>query len=163
MVNEYERLIADQPVSDNTYKYGDRDVTPQELYLCLMIEESIKQLDLDDVAAVAMIILGRPLVPTRGKFMFATKNTSVASVICRLLFDVKLSIRMPTITGATLGTLRISWTNNLGAFIGRKVPYMGWTIAVYDVIAINLKTMMRYNSLVRPEDKINDATSGHFG
>jgi len=73
-----------------------------------MIEESVKQFDIDDVAAVAMIILGRPIVPTRGKFRFATKNTSVASLICRLLFDVKLSIRMPTITGTTLETLRIS-------------------------------------------------------
>lgn len=162
-MSECGRLIADEPVSDNTYKYGDRDVTPQELYLCLMIEESVKQLDIDDVEAVAMIILGRPLVATRGKFRFATKNTSVASVICRLLFDVKLSIRMPSITGTSLVTLRISWTNNLGAFIGRTVPYIGWTIAVYDVITINPKTMMHYNSLVRPEDQINDATSGHFG
>jgi hypothetical protein len=70
---------------------------------------------------------------------------------------------MPTLTGKTLATLRIRWTTNLGAFIGRQIPYFGFVVGVYDVILINVRTITRYNRIVEREGRINDATVGTLG
>ncbi|GLR08496.1 hypothetical protein GCM10007905_12150 [Mixta theicola] len=50
--------------------------------------------------------------------------------------------------------LKIKWTNNLGAFVGRSVPVLGWVILVTDIIMIAHNTIHRYSLLVRPEDKV---------
>ena len=163
-MNEYENLIvspSDRNV--NFYKYGDRELAIQELFFCLMAEETMKQLGAQDVYAVILFLLGRPNLSTRAKVRYAIEGTSVASVICRAIFDVDMPFRMPTLTGKTLATRRIRWTTNLGGFIGRQVPYVGWIIGVYDVILINVKTVVRYNSMVKPEDRIEDATVGTLG
>ncbi|MDR5740662.1 MULTISPECIES: STM2901 family protein [unclassified Caballeronia] len=163
-MNEYEYLIADTtPPKSNVYLYDGRTLTPQQIYVCVLIQETLDHLGIQDVEAVIAIILGRPLLPTRGKFRFATKGTSLASAVCRYLFDVELPYRLPTLTGSTLATLRLSSTRHLGAFIGRKVPYAGWAILAHDVIAINIKAIAHYNRLVKPEDQINDATVGSLG
>jgi hypothetical protein len=163
-MNEFESLITDKPPSgSNVYVYDGRNLTSQELYLCVLVQETLDHLGVQDIEAVVAIILGRPLLPTRGKFRFATKGTSIASALCRYLFDVELPYRLPTLTGSTLATLRLSSTKHLGAFIGRKVPYVGWTILAHDVIAINIKSIAHYNRLVKPEDQINDATVGTLG
>jgi hypothetical protein len=163
-MSEYENLISDAPDQKiNLYKYGARELTTQELFFCLMVEETMRQLGVQDVYAVILFLLGRPNISTRAKVKYAIEGTSVASVICRALFDVDMPFRMSTLTGKTLATLRIRWTTNLGGFIGRQVPYLGWAIGVYDVIMINVKTIARYNSIVKPEDRIDDATVGTLG
>jgi hypothetical protein len=44
----------------NLYSYGDRaDLTPQELFLCVMVEETCKHFAVSDVAEVAMILAGQ--------------------------------------------------------------------------------------------------------
>lgn len=107
-----------------------------------------------DIAAAAAILSGQPFLPTRAKLGGATKGTSLASVASRNLIRQKLPFALPMITGASLGTLKISFTRNLRAFVGRLVPGVGWTILAYDVFQIMEKTLRKYNSLVRSEDKI---------
>jgi hypothetical protein len=163
-MNEYEQLISDPTdQKENLYDYGERKLTPQELFFCLMVEETMMQLGVQDVYSVIFFLLGRPILSTRGKLKGAIPGTSVASVICRALFDVDMPFRMPTLTGKKLATLKIRWTTNLGAFVGRKIPYMAFVIGVYDVVMINVKTIARYNSVVKPEDKIYDSTVGTVG
>ncbi|GAB7539960.1 STM2901 family protein [Burkholderia sp. 3C] len=164
-MNDYERLINDgTPTAEqNLYQYDGHDLTSPELFFYLMTDETIKQTGIQDVYGVILILLGRPDIGTRGKFKYATPGTSVASIVCRALLDIDMPLRMPTLTGKTLSTLRVRWTTNLGAFVGRKIPYLGWAIGMYDVIVINTKTIVRYNSMVNPEDRINDATVGTLG
>jgi hypothetical protein len=163
-MNESGQLIIGVPEQKATlYKYGGRDLTTQELFFCLMVEETMQQVGVQDTYAVIFYLLGYPNVGTRAKLKYAIEGTSVASIICRSVFDVDMPFRMPTLTGKTLATLRIRWTTNLGAFIGRKVPYLGFVIGVYDVIMINVKTISRYNSVVKPEDRIDDASAGTLG
>jgi hypothetical protein len=54
-------------------------------------------------------------------------------------------------------------TRNLGAFVGRRIPQLGITLSAYDVIRIAVSSVMRYNKLIKNEDRINDATTGRFG
>jgi hypothetical protein len=46
------------------------------------------------------------------------------------------------------------WVNNLGAFVGRAVPVLGWVILANDVSTIGYRTLRNYNTIARPEDKI---------
>ncbi|CCJ78744.1 Putative membrane protein [Cronobacter muytjensii 530] len=50
--------------------------------------------------------------------------------------------------------LKIFWVNNLGAFVGRAVPVLGWIILAKDVSLISYNTVNHYNKLVRKEDRI---------
>lgn len=46
------------------------------------------------------------------------------------------------------------WVNNLGTFVGRTVHVLGWVILAVDVSMIGYHTVNRFNTIVRPEDKI---------
>ncbi len=107
-----------------------------------------------DIAAAAAVLSGQPFIPTRKKFVGATPGTSIASVVSRKALNVNMSFRMPMITGKTLGTLRIAFTKNLGAFVGRSIPFVGWFILAYDVEEIIRKTLIRYNEIAVEEDKL---------
>lgn len=165
-MNEYERLISNDvpPEQINLYSYGTlKDLTPIELYLCLLAEETTKQLGVQDVAAVMSLILEYPFLSTRTKLGGATPEVSVASLICRELLDIRLKKAwLPAVTGA-LSNLKISRTNNIGAFVGRTIPEIGWVIGIYDVLVISTKTTLRYNIAVNPKDRLNDATVGTVG
>lgn len=65
-----------------------------------------------------------------------------------------MRIRLPTFTNVSLRTFRPVMTNNLGAFVGRTIPVVGWIILGYDVVRIIEKTVMAYNEMVKPEDKL---------
>jgi hypothetical protein len=165
-MNEYERLISDAPIATpNTYNYkGHKGLTPQGLFFCVMVEETCKALGVEDIAAVIAILAGQPVLPTRGKFGGATKGTSIASKVSRALFDYDFERNiLPTLTNQSILTLRFRMVNNLGVFIGRWTPMVGWIISAYDVIKISVLTILHYNQLVKPEDQINDATAGSFG
>ncbi|MBN3851177.1 hypothetical protein G3N58_30765 [Paraburkholderia sp. Ac-20342] len=165
-MNDYESLISNDapPRQINLYSYGTlKDLTPIELYLCLLTEEAAKQFGTQDVVAVMSLILGYPFLSTRAKFRGATPGVSVASLICRELIDIRLKkAYLPAITG-TIFSLKISWTNNVGAFVGRTIPEIGWMIGICDVVVISTKTTLRYNTIVKPEDRLNDATVGTLG
>lgn len=165
-MNEYERLITDSASSKpNTYSYeGHKDLTPQGLFFCVMVEETCKALGVEDIAALIAILAGQPVLPTRGKFGGATKGTSIASKVSRALFDYDFERNiLPTLTNKSILTLRFRMVNNLGVFIGRWTPMVGWAITAYNVVKTSVLTILHYNQLVKPEDQINDATAGSFG
>jgi hypothetical protein len=58
------------------------------------------------------------------------------------------------ITGSSITGLRIALTKNLGAFIGRSVPVVGWIILTYDITQIMWKTISTYNNYVSQNDRI---------
>ncbi|WP_408631183.1 STM2901 family protein [Methylocaldum marinum] len=93
-------------------------------------------------------------MPTRGKFAGATKGTSVASVVSRRLIKHQLPFALPTLTGASLSTLKITFTKSLGAFVGRLVPGVGWAILTYDVVQIIRNSVFQYNLRALKEDRL---------
>lgn len=139
----------------NLYHYNTfANLSREELFLWVAIDQTLEQLGGVDIAAAAAVLSGQPFLPTRGKFGGATKGTSVASVASRHLLKQKLPFALPTITGASLSTLKVTFTKSLGGFVGRLVPGVGWTILAYDVVQIMRKTILKYNTLVRKEDQL---------
>lgn len=45
-------------------------------------------------------------------------------------------------------------TNNLGAFVGRIIPVIGWALLASDVAQIVYKTVNVYNTIAREEDRV---------
>lgn len=141
----------------NLYRYGmHTDLGPAELFFLITVDETYRQTGLDDLTSVAMILLGQPYLPTRGKFKLAVKGTSVASIVSRTMlpFDIKYRI-LPTVTSfSSLLMLRIKFTRNLGAFVGRAIPGVGWVLLATDVSTILFRSVLLYNNMVRPEDRL---------
>ncbi|SAK98742.1 hypothetical protein AWB78_05700 [Caballeronia calidae] len=50
--------------------------------------------------------------------------------------------------------LRIKFTRNLGAFVGRAIPGVGWVLLATDVSTILFRSVLLYNNMVRPEDRL---------
>jgi hypothetical protein len=139
----------------NSYHYNTfTNLSREELFLWVAIDQTLAQLGGVDIAAAAAVLSGQPFLPTRGKFGGATKGTSIVSVAARHLLKQKLPFALPTITGASLSTLKVTFTKSLGGFVGRLVPGVGWTILAYDVVQIMRKTILKYNTLVCKEDQL---------
>ncbi|QND94006.1 hypothetical protein SY91_01390 [Burkholderia cenocepacia] len=141
---------------NNTYAFGaHRDLTPMELFFLVFIDETCKELGVDDVAAVVAIVAGQNWMPTRAKPFGTTPGTSVASILSRkyLNYDLKKKI-LPTLTNASVKRLKFILVRNIGVFVGRAVPVVGWVIAAKDVTMISIRSVSRYNALVKPEDKV---------
>ncbi|NMG68038.1 hypothetical protein GPA19_24145 [Azoarcus indigens] len=139
----------------NLYTYNDlAGLSREELFLWIAVDQTLEQLGGEDVVAAIAVLSGQPFLPTRGKFAGATKGTSVASVVSRRLIKQRLPFALPTLTGATLTTLRITFTRSLGAFVGRLVPGVGWAVLAYDVLQIMRKSISLYNARVRQEDRL---------
>jgi len=125
-----------------------------ELFFWIMVDKALQQLGVQDVAAMFAIIAGQPILPTRGKFSGATKGTSVVSVVARrtLNYDLKYRI-LPTITNKSIKNLRVLFTRNIGTFVGRTVPVVGWSILAYDITVIMQRTIQEYNIRVSSADR----------
>ncbi|MDR5882762.1 hypothetical protein [Caballeronia sp. LZ032] len=114
----YEALVSDGELSVTLYSYGDlHDLTKEELYLCVLVEIICEHFDVVEVAAVFAVVLGRPMLKTRQKPKGASPGTSIASVICRALLDIRLKRSLPTLVG--FPSIRVSYTAHLGAVVGR--------------------------------------------
>ncbi len=100
------------------------------------------------------IVSGQPLIPTGPKFAGATKGTSIASLLFRHVLNYQLPYKVRTLTNASLRTLRLTATRNLGAVVGRTIPVVGYIMLGTDVTAIMDKTVTTYNEIVEPEDRI---------
>lgn len=120
----------------------------------MFIEKIDEQYGIQDLAAVSSIILGLPLLKTRVKPGAATKGTSIASKMSRRYLDVHLPFRLPTITNKSIKLLKPMYVNNLGAFVGRTVPVVGWLLLANDFAQISFKTMVTYNRIARSNDKV---------
>ena len=139
----------------NLYNYNTlANLSREELFLWIAIDQTIEQLGGVDIAAAAAVLSGQPFLPTRGKFGGATRGTSVASVVSRQLLRQRMPFALPTITGVSLSTLKLTFTRSLGGFVGRLVPGVGWTILAYDVVQIMRKTILKYNTLALEQDKL---------
>lgn len=141
----------------NSYKYGVHDGLSREALLFLIfIEETGKAAGVDDAIGIAMVLLVQRFIRTRGKFANAVKGTSIASVVSRRLLPYELKHRiLPTVTSFTsLVMLRIKFTRNIGAFVGRAIPGAGWVLLATDISLITHRTIGTYNSIVKPEDRL---------
>lgn len=122
-----------------------------------MIDEAHKQLGIKDIVGLASIILGNNVIDIPGKPITATRGTSPASPFFLKHLSHKFRTRiLPTLTkkSFTLRGIKIFWVNNLGAFAGRAVPVLGWSIMAADVVIISFNTVNRFNTIVRSEEKI---------
>ncbi|MFP6560284.1 STM2901 family protein [Paraburkholderia sp. B3] len=142
-------------MSENHYAYGiHQNLRPVDLFVYVAIDETQKQLGFGDLSAAAAMLLGQADVPAPGKFAGATAGTSVASLVARRLLPVKVAVRLPMITGAGLSGVRIAFTRNLGAWVGRTIPIVGEIFLAVDATLIMRKTVMVYNRIVKPEDRV---------
>ncbi|WON76607.1 STM2901 family protein [Serratia sp. UGAL515B_01] len=143
---------------NGTYFYkGLTNLTPQELLFWVFVEEVEKQLGIQDIIGVAAVVLGSNIIDVPGKPSTATPGTSHASLFFRKHISYKFKTRvLPTLTrkSFSLRGIKIMWVNNLGAFVGRAVPVLGWVILANDVSTIGYRTLRNYNTIARPEDKI---------
>ncbi|PAJ78226.1 STM2901 family protein [Burkholderia ubonensis] len=141
----------------NAYNYGiHANLAPSEIFCLIVIDVACDELGIDDVVGVAMILLGQRFLPTRGKFVGAVKGTSVASRVSRKLlpYEIKHKI-LPTVTSfKSLILLRIKFTRELGVFVGRAIPVVGWVITAVDISIIMHRSVVKYNALVKPEDRL---------
>jgi hypothetical protein len=72
----------------------------------------------------ALVGLGQPILPTRGKLGAATPGTSPASVFFRKLFPQKISpVNVPTARNPN------AMARTAGALMGRLTPYVGAFVA----------------------------------
>lgn len=137
------------------YQYfSHRNLSPAELYFFVALDQTQKELGFEDLGAAAAILLGQPDVPVAGKFAGATAGTSVASMAARKFLPFSVRMRLPMITRVGSNGLRIAFTRNLGAFVGRAIPVVGTIMLATDVTLILIHTTIRYNRIVKPEDRI---------
>jgi hypothetical protein len=143
---------------NGTYFFdGINNLTAWELLFWILVDETEKQLGIQDIAGIAALILGNNIIDIPGKPETATRGTSPASLFFRRHISYKFRKRiLPTLTkkSFSLRGIKIFWVNNLGAFVGRAVPVLGWVILAHDVSVISYRTVTRYNRIAREEDKI---------
>ncbi|KVC98518.1 hypothetical protein WL28_18705 [Burkholderia ubonensis] len=140
----------------NTYNYGTHTgLEPTELFLFIAVDQTCEQLGINDVEYVILILSGLPILPTRAKPLGATKGTSLASVMSRAVFRYELKRKvLPTFTLNSMKRLRWILTHKLSTFVGRTVPGVGWALLANDVYQIAHHTVVRYNRIVSPEDRV---------
>ncbi|WP_432323255.1 STM2901 family protein [Yersinia enterocolitica] len=143
---------------NGTYFYkGMINLSAPELLFWVMIDAVEEQLGVQDMVAIASLILGGNYISVPGKPLTATKGTSPASLFFRknLRYIFKSRV-LPTLTqkSFSLRGIKIFWVNNLGAFVGRAVPVVGWVILANDVAQISIKTATRYNNIARMDDQL---------
>lgn len=140
---------------NGTYFYHELvNISAGELFFWILIDNIDEQFGIEDLVAVSCVIFGLPLLKTRVKPGAATKGTSIASQACRRYLDVYLPFRLPTLTNKSIQLLKPMWVNNLGAFVGRTIPVVGWTLLASDFAKIIFKTVANYNRIARGDDKI---------
>lgn len=140
---------------ENRYTYQQyQNLSPAGLFVWVALDETRKQLGLEDLGSAAAILLGQNDVPVAGKLGGAVAGTSVISLAARKLLPYQIAIRLPTITKAGIGGLRIAMTRSLGAFVGRTIPVLGTVILARDAFLIMRHTIFSYNRLVKPEDRV---------
>lgn len=143
---------------NGTYFFdGMNNLTAWELLFWILVDETEKQLGIQDIAGIAALILGNNIIDIPSKPETATRGTSPSSLFFRRHISYKFRKRvLPTLTkkSFSLKGIKIFWVNNLGAFVGRAVPVLGWVILAHDISVISFRTATRYNIIAREEDKI---------
>ena len=147
---EYDWEELDQ--SDCRFTYNNKpDLSKSELFLEILIQKTKEQFGLQDVAAVISILAGSNLIATRAKLPGATSGTSLASKYLSSLVPYESPVRLPSITGfpRPFGAgLKLRFTKNVGRFLGRATPIVGWGILAYDLYSILHNTIDEYQGIV---------------
>lgn len=66
------------------YRFAGRSgLSASELFFWIVVDTTADPLGVDDIAAVIAILLGQPILPTRGKLGGATRGTSPVSSFWR--------------------------------------------------------------------------------
>lgn len=141
---------------NGTYFYGGlSNLTPQQLWWAITIAVVSDHLGISAIDA-ALVISGQPILPTRGKPRGATPGTSIASKYISTWLNYKLprGMTLPTLTGKTITSLHFSSSNNLGRFVGRNVPWLGWAMTFTTIYNIQRDVKATYNRVVSPKDRI---------
>jgi len=142
-------------MAENRYSYnGHTNLQPVDLLFWVAADQLCKRFGFSDLAAAAGILLGQNDVPVPGKLRGAVAGTSVVSMAARKLLPFNIGMRLPTITKAGVGGLRIAMTRNLGAFVGRAVPVVGTVMLATDAAVVTWNTVQVYNGIVKPEDRV---------
>ncbi|MDF0605637.1 hypothetical protein HZU77_008230 [Neisseriaceae bacterium TC5R-5] len=140
----------------NQYNFGiHKNQTPLELFYLIFLDEAAKELGIEDLAALGAIIAGQPMLSTRQKPRGATPGTSPASVLARkyLPYEIKVKI-LPTLTYGSIKKGKIIFTRNIGVFVGRALPGLGYVLLAKDVYIITRNATYTYNRIVKPEDRV---------
>ncbi|CAI1507289.1 STM2901 family protein [Serratia ficaria] len=139
-----------------TYFYGRvANLSAYELLFWITIDAVEEQLGVQDVIGVAALILGDNSVPVSGKPRTATPGTSPASLFFRKHLDIKFKRAfLPTLTKKSVRHFKVRMVNNLGAFVGRTIPVLGWIILANDVAQITVNATTRYNKIARGDDRL---------
>ncbi|WP_429537036.1 STM2901 family protein [Paraburkholderia youngii] len=141
--------------SDNRYSFGiHKNIRAVDLFTYVALDETAKQFRISDLTAAAAVLLRQADIPVSGKLAGATVATSVASLAARKVLPFRVAVRLPMITSVGLKGVRIAFTRNLGAFVGRMVPVIGEFFLAADAIQIMRRTVTTYNRLVLPEDRL---------
>ncbi|MGO2466763.1 MAG: STM2901 family protein [Serratia proteamaculans] len=141
-----------------TYFYaGMERLTPGELFFWIFIDKTMQQLGVSDVASVTAIVSGMAILPTRTKPVGAKEGTSLASVASRKVFGkakFPYGKQLPTFIGNPVEGIRRKMVSNIGTFVGRTVPVVGWVILAYDVSRISVDSVVTYNKIARVGDRL---------
>ncbi|REF44518.1 STM2901 family protein [Serratia ficaria] len=144
---------------NGTYFYAGRpNLSAGEMFFMVFCEQVAEQLGVDDFGAIVAIVSGLNVSKTRGKFRGNIEDTSYASRGARKVFGKKNfpgNVKLPSVVGGyPLSTMRVILTRKMGTFVGRAVPVVGWIILAKDVTEISFKSVTRYNSIARGDDKL---------
>lgn len=145
---------------EQTYRFqGKEDLTASELLFWVFVDQASEHFGTDEIAAIIMVVSGRNNIPTRQKPRGAIDRTSIASLASRKALRGKRipgDMKLPTLVGTNVFDLRIRMVRNLGAFVGRTIPVIGWLLLATDVGVISYKSVRRYNQVAIGDDKIWD-------
>lgn len=135
------------------YFNGLSNLSPGELFFWVFLDETGKQVGITDFANLALIVLGQPMKATRAKPLGATPGTSILSYHLRHWLNIEVK-QWPTLTNGSIRRLKFSYVTNLGAFVGRWIPFVGWVILADDVATIACKTTNRFNTIANEKDRL---------
>ncbi|HDJ1439051.1 STM2901 family protein [Serratia rubidaea] len=134
---------------------GAVNLSAHELLFWIMLDTVEEQLGVQDILGVAAIILGDNSIPVSGKPHTATAGTSHASLFFRKYLDIRFKRAiLPTLTKKSVKQFKVRMVNNLGVFVGRAIPVLGWVVLANDIAQITVKVTARYNNIARGEDKL---------
>lgn len=135
------------------YFSGLSNLPAGELFFWVFLDETGKHIGVTDFASLALIILGQPSKVTRAKPFGATPGTSTLSYHLRQWLNIEVK-HWPTLTNGSIRRLKFAYVTNLGAFVGRWIPILGWVILAEDIATIACKATNRYNTIAREEDRL---------
>lgn len=135
-----------------TYSYnGKLRLSPPQLYAEIFIDQGLKQFGVTSVIGLSAVIVGAPILPTKGKPTGATWGTSISS---KYLSGWQRTVKtpLPMITGYPKfvggNGVRVMTTKVVGRFWGRTIPILGWGLLTYDLGMTVYNTQTEYDRII---------------